>query len=123
MKTSNWQERCSLALGVWLFLSPWILRFFHWADMSTINFLAMGLAIAALAAAAVFMHRHAVWEDGVTLALGLWMVISPQAIGFSGNYLASANAALVGILLMWLALSELNRDIHEVSDDKSLPAH
>lgn len=123
MKTSEWQERCSLFLGVWLFLSPWMLRFFHWADMGTVNFLVMGVVVAALAMAALYMHMHALWEDGVTLALGLWLVISPQAIGFTDNFLASANAAIVGVFLMGLALSEINRDIHKDNGDKSATAH
>ena len=111
MYKEYWEEWGSFALGVWLFLSPWVLSFFHW-DMGTMNFLAMGLAIAALAGMALYMHLHAVWEDWVTLALGIWMIISPHVLGFSGHLAATADATLVGVFIVGLALFAMNRDIH-----------
>lgn len=120
MKSEHWQETGNLILGIWLFLSPWVFRFFHWADMDTMNFLVMGVAIAAIAVMAKYMH--ALWEDWVTLVLGAWMVFSPWILGFTHNTVAFVDAVIAGLFVVGIALSEIYRDMPRM-DDKSAGAH
>jgi len=120
MSKEYWEEWVSLGLGIWLFLSPWMLRFFQ-LDMDTINFLVMGVMIAIFACMALYMHMHALWEDWVTLILGMWMIISPHVLGFSHNFAAGLDATVVGIFLVGLALFAMNRDLHH--NDKGAWSH
>ncbi|CAB1367820.1 SPW repeat protein [Denitratisoma oestradiolicum] len=112
MKTQQhyWQETGTLIVGIWLFLSPWVFRFFHWADMDTMNFLVMGVAIAVVAVLAKYMH--ALWEDWVTLALGAWMILSPWILGFTDNPVAFVDAVIAGLFVVGIALSATYRDMH-----------
>ena len=110
MKKQYWQETGNLIVGIWLFLSPLIFRFFHWADMDTMNFLVMGVAIAAVAVLAKYMH--ALWEDWVTLILGVWMVISPWLMGFTDNKVAFVDAVIAGLFVVGIALSAAYRDMY-----------
>ncbi|MEN2982872.1 MAG: SPW repeat protein [Thermus sp.] len=45
------------------------------------------------------------WQDWVNLVLGVWLILSPWLLGFSGLTNATWNAILVGILVGALALS------------------
>lgn len=115
----HWQETGSLIVGVWLFMSPWIFRFFNWAEMDTVNFMVMGVAIATIAVLAMYMH--ALWEDWVTLALGGWMMISPWVLGFTDNAVAFVDAVVAGAFVVGIALSATYRDKHR--EDKGAGAH
>jgi|SRR5579871_3966374 uncharacterized membrane protein HdeD (DUF308 family) len=94
----------SLLLGVWLFLSPWILGFASetaagWnAWLSGI--VVAGLAIAALAA-------FAEWVEWINLAIGIWVVVSPWLVGFSANTTAAWVHYVVGVVVAALAAVRL----------------
>ncbi|BCP65887.1 SPW repeat protein [Thermus thermophilus] len=45
------------------------------------------------------------WQDWANLVLGLWLVLSPWILGFSGTSSATWNAVIVGLLVGLLALS------------------
>lgn len=40
------------------------------------------------------------WQDWVSWALGIWLCISPWALGFSGDPASTQNAVIVGFLLI-----------------------
>jgi len=39
------------------------------------------------------------WQDWASFALGLWLAVSPWALGYSHQHAATANAAFVGLAL------------------------
>jgi hypothetical protein len=47
------------------------------------------------------------WQDPVTALLGVWLVLSPWALGYQSNLTAMANAVIVGLLLVAAALGAI----------------
>lgn len=88
-----WPNWLTLALAVWLFISPWIMPAatagaWSW-DAWIVAILIGGLSIAALS-------QMTEWEDWGNLILGAWLFISPWLLGFNGA--AAWDAWIVGIL-------------------------
>jgi hypothetical protein len=99
--TERWQDSLNVVLGLWLIVSPWILGF---APETTAmwNAVLMGAVIALVALGAlVEFHK---WEEWADMAFGLWLVVSPWALGFAAT-LATAtwNFVVVGLLTIALA--------------------
>jgi hypothetical protein len=128
--TRRWQDWGNLVLAVWLFFSPWILRFTLGAAVGTApstpggtdaagavtpggaSFTSaawdawiLGVVVAIIAIAA--MVRAAPWQVWATLILGIWVFIAPWILSFT----ALANAAwdhwIVGALVFLVSLSAL----------------
>jgi hypothetical protein len=90
----------NVLLGAWLFISPWVLDYTA-ADDATANAWVIGGAIAVLAAiVAVTGVRSLAWSN---IALGVWLFVSPWALGFAGLQDASWNAWIVGVLAVIVA--------------------
>jgi hypothetical protein len=70
-------------------------------------FLVGGLLVAA-ALGAIFLPRA--WEEWTEVALGLWTIVSPWVLGFSGNGVARSNAVVIGIVVVALAVWTLATD-------------
>ncbi|HEY2254614.1 MAG TPA: SPW repeat protein [Variovorax sp.] len=47
------------------------------------------------------------WQDVINALLGVWVVLSPWALGFQGMTTATANAVLVGVALIAAALGAM----------------
>lgn len=39
------------------------------------------------------------WQEWASFALGLWLAVSPWLLGYSGDNVATANAAILGLAL------------------------
>lgn len=100
----RWRDGVMLVLGVWLFLSPWILGFAA-ALPAAWNAWIVGIVIAAVAAWAIV--RFAPWQDWVNGVLGAWLVIAPWVLGFGGLATAAWNHVIVGLLVLAFAAWEL----------------
>jgi SPW repeat len=103
----HWQDAINGLLGVWVMLSPWILGLQN-STVIVANAVAVGVLLIAAALGAIFVPRA--WEEWVEGALGLWLAVSPWALGFSTQYQATLNAAVAGIAIMALALWTLITD-------------
>lgn len=106
--TKRWQDGGNLLLGVWLFLSPWAMNYAAGMPLSAWNATLLGAAIVLLAAVAMYMPR--VWEEGINMALGVWLVISPWVLGFAAEKNVMMNAVISGILVAALATWAMLRD-------------
>lgn len=85
----------NLVLGMWLALSPWELG--HSGEtVPTANAVIVGVALVATALGAILVPRA--WEERTELALGLWLVVSPWALGFSADGRAMRAAVATGRL-------------------------
>jgi hypothetical protein len=107
---NHWQDWVNLALGVWLFLSPWILGFADFSgagpgQAASINAWIVGIIIAALSLAA--LQRTQPWEEWVNIIAGIWLFISPWVLGYAGLPAALWNALIVGALVFILAAWDL----------------
>ena len=68
----------------------------------------VGIIIALAALVALFQVMA--WEEWANVVLGVWLVISPWVLGFSGLGAAMWNAVIVGIVVAVLALWTLGTD-------------
>jgi hypothetical protein len=92
----------NLILGIIVFFSPW---FFHFATgTETTNSLVLGIVIVLLSIAA--LAAFAVWEEWLNLIAGLWLIVSPWALKFSGGTAMKVNV-VIGIIVAVLAAIEL----------------
>ena len=97
----HWQDWGNLVLGLWIFASPWILQLTTANNTVTWNLYIVGIAVAALAATALFAFQA--WEEWTNLVLGLWLLASPWILGFSSSTLLMWNAVVAGALVVVLA--------------------
>lgn len=102
----RWQDWVNLVLGIWLFLSPWILGFYSSMPRDSWNFFIVGIAFIVFAAFA--LNLHTLWEEWVNLVLGIWMIISPWALSYSANATARDDAVVVGVIVGVLAIWSLS---------------
>ncbi len=103
----HWQDPMNALLGIWVLLSPWALGFQD-MTMAMSNAVIIGLALIAAALGAIFVPRA--WEEWTEGALGLWLIASPWALGFSTHYQATLSMVVSGIAVTALALWTLMTD-------------
>lgn len=106
--TKRWQDGGNLLLGLWLFISPWVLKYIDGMPVSAWNATLLGAAIVVFSAVAVYMPR--VWEEGINMALGVWMIISPWVLQFAAEKNIMMNAVITGVLVTALAAWAILRD-------------
>ena len=97
----HWPDWVNLILGVWLLVSPFLLGFSAQGDAMW-NALIAGALIALVALGAMFKFH--ILGEGLNFLLGLWLVVSPWALGFSAFGTATWNHAIAGILVALFAV-------------------
>ncbi|MFQ5774833.1 MAG: SPW repeat protein [Kiloniellaceae bacterium] len=105
---NRWQDSTNLVLGVWLFVSPWVLQFIA-NERAMWNAFVLGVIIAVAAIAALVAFHE--WEEWADMAFGVWLIISPWVLGFgttmvgaeAGAFAATWNFVVVGVLTIALA--------------------
>ena len=117
MKKQHWQDSVNALLGVWVFLSPWLLQhaMAGAAMLSGVggtamwNFYIVGIAIAVFAVAAVLAFY--LWQEWGNLTLGAWLCLSPWLLDFGTSAALTWNAVIVGMLVFvlsgWVLIVEL----------------
>jgi SPW repeat len=93
----------NLILGAFLFLSPWIFHFSPGAE--SWNAWIGGGVIAVISIAA--LTAFAEWEEWLNLIVGLWVLVSPWALKFSGNTHAMRTDVIIGVIVAAIAAIEL----------------
>lgn len=108
--THSWQDSLSLILGLWLFVSPWVLDFSA-VEIAMWNAVIVGLVIAMMALMTLVEFHD--WEEWADMIVGAWLVISPWLLGFTDPEgvvaagTATWNTVIVGVLVLGLALWSL----------------
>lgn len=90
------------ALGVFLFVSPWLFSLTHGTARAEL----IASSIAIMAISAVALIAFAEWEEWLNLLLGVWLIVAPWVLGFthtSGMHVSVG----VGLIVAYLALLEL----------------
>ncbi|HEX7327533.1 MAG TPA: SPW repeat protein [Casimicrobiaceae bacterium] len=110
-RQQRWQDWINLLLGIWLFISPWVVGFEGTQMAASWNAWILGVAIVVFSAIAVSMPQ--VWEEIINLLLGIWMVISSWVIGATSRPVET-NAVIVGLLVILFAIlaMAMSRDAH-----------
>lgn len=103
----RWQDQVILLLGLWLFLSPWVLGYASGSPVA----LNANIAGALIALLALFdLYKTYAWAVIVNLLAGLWVAVSPWVDAVGDRSFMMANNVLVGAAVVILALWELNSD-------------
>ena len=103
----HWQDSVNVVLGACLVLSPWVAGFYG-DTVATANAVVIGLALVTGALGAMLVPRA--WEEWTEAVLGLWLIVSPWALGFSTHADARRAAIVTGIAIVVLALWTLATD-------------
>jgi hypothetical protein len=104
---TNWQDWTSFALGLWLAMSPWLLGYAQ-EEAATANAAFVGLVLALGSHFEVSFDEVA--AEWFNLAFGLWLVLAPFVLAFSGRPEVTANSIVVGAVVAALACSALSLD-------------
>ena len=91
-----------LVLGGFVALSPWLFAFRY--EAARLESVASGVLIVAISIAALIAFAD--WEEWAALALGLWLIASPWALGFPVAAAMKIHIG-VGLVLVYLAGLEL----------------
>jgi uncharacterized protein YbjQ (UPF0145 family) len=92
-----------VAAGVWLLISPFILGF-SGGGAATINnvILGIGIGVLALIVAVARPAAESAWGNALVWIVGLagiWVIISPFALGFANGGVANWNNVILGIIV------------------------
>jgi len=96
-------------LGLWMLVSPRVLGFagIHPGIQSRAiwNAWLVGAVIMLVTVGSRFVVEiWRPWQDGTNAALGLWLMVSPWALGFAAHMTARTNSVVVGFVVAVLAL-------------------
>lgn len=103
----HWQDAVNAVIGAALALSPWAIGYMS-ETAAMANAIVIGLALVAAALGAILVPRA--WEEWTEGALGLWMIVSPWVLGFSGHVDARNAAVVAGVVIAALAIWTLATD-------------
>jgi SPW repeat len=119
---NRWQDWANVVLAVWLFISPWVLRFGAGTQVAAAgavngpsvevshaawNAWVIGVIVFLVALSAIGSWE--IWQEWWCLVLGAWIFAAPWALGFVGLPRASWDHWLVGAAIFLLALWGLSR--------------
>lgn len=93
----HWEDWVSLVLGLWLFVSPWVLQYRETTaaqNAFVVGFLLIATEVIALA-------TFLVWEEWFSVIFGAWLVISPWVL--RAALVPTVNFVIVGLLVLALA--------------------
>lgn len=106
-RNDQWQDIINLILGIWLFVSPWVLGY-STAGTAAWNAWIIGVVVFVLSATSLAAFRQ--WEEWINVVLGIWLIVSPWVLTFSTLRNAAANQVIVGIIVgllaLWCAVAE-----------------
>jgi hypothetical protein len=102
MTPKRWQDWTNAVLGLWMLASPSLLGFAVVGSPAMRAAWILGLAIVAFAGIAVYMPKA--WEEAINIILGICLLVSPWALGYSDQVRPTTNAVIVGLLVTALAV-------------------
>jgi hypothetical protein len=103
---TRWQDWVTALVGIWLFISPWVLSTTGSTDVAS-NAWIIGAAIFVVALIALGTPNNPTAE-WINVVLGVWLFISPWVLGYTGVKDGSWNAWIFGVVTVILALWALS---------------
>jgi hypothetical protein len=92
----------SLMAGIFLFASPWL--FVFTSENARIDIWVTSALVAGTSIIAIVMFSN--WEEWLNLLLGLWLIVSPWALGFTHTKAMHISIG-AGIVVTFMAALEL----------------
>ncbi len=102
MKEQRWQDYTNILLGAWLVLTP-LFGIGAIGDVAAINSYLIGAAVVIFAYVAIVSPQ--IWEEYTNMALGLWLIAAPFALGFTNLVGPTYNQIIAGLLITGVALA------------------
>lgn len=117
----TWEDWCGMLLGALIVVSPWfpIYEEAVTAGHQTLilNTVVIGLVVFCLSQLEYVALQR--WQEVITLLVGLWLVVSPYVLGYSGaGFLRVFHTSLGGLVVL-LGVLQLWQD-WGVSDEDML---
>lgn len=113
MKKVQFENWLSLLLGVWFFMTPWLVTHnLSEAQTSLINWNAWLVGAAVIISASLALQSLKPWEEWANLILGVWLILSPWILGYAAEKGLLWNSIIVGLaitVLSGLALPEAQK--------------
>lgn len=98
---NDWQDVTILLIGIWLFISPFVLQFVTSNPAAAIVSFLIGVLITMFAMTGLSTHQ--LWEEWVNLVLAAFMIALPWILGFS-KPIVMWNVILAGGLIAIFAI-------------------
>jgi len=111
-KTEAFVDTVNLALGVFLFVSPWILGFTSELARHTSWMAGAAIGIVAILSIGDLFESISIpdffeTEEWINLAIGLWLAVCPWVIGMYDDTTATEVHLMVGLAVATIAAVEL----------------
>ncbi|UXN66563.1 SPW repeat protein (plasmid) [Phyllobacterium sp. A18/5-2] len=101
----HWQNILVAMIGVWLVASPWLLDYSSpntvGRDIALKNFTIVGIALFFIGFMAIANHR--LWQEWLDVAVAVWLIISPWALGLQAMPTAMWNAIICGLAVIGIS--------------------
>lgn len=107
LSSKRWQDQVILLLGLWLFISPWVLGYLSGTPVS-LNASISGALIALMAA--FDLYKSYAWAVLVSLLAGVWIAVPPWVPALADRDAMMFSNVIAGIAVAVLALWELRSD-------------
>ena len=111
MKQQHWQDYVVGIIGLYVFLTPWIIPYFFPATemAGSVEYTHIGLGFLLMVTASASLLDGKTWEEMLNLFIGICMVASPWIAQFSGSTL-TWNIAACGVAVVLLSGTALLGD-------------
>jgi hypothetical protein len=112
-KLDHMQDWIDVALGIWLCVSPWVLSFPDDIKLAAWIVIAVGAVVILVSTAAVAFPDPI--EEWSNIVLGVALMVSPWALGYSDHQVATASTFVSGLLITGFATWALEHMTHLLS--------
>jgi hypothetical protein len=102
--TKHLQDWINLVLAACLFIAPWVLGYTEEPMAAWTSFIS-AIVVGGVALAAIVAFTE--WEEWLSFALGIWVVLAPWVLGFTGVTLAVWTHVILGVLVAAIAAWEI----------------
>ncbi len=104
----HWINWATFALGIWVFISPWLIDLPEDVPTAWSNFHVTGAGLIVLAARGLYLPQG--WVQMATAAFGIWLAISPWMLEYSEHLPQTVHSiALGGVALLFAVLGMLKQ--------------
>jgi len=116
----------TLATGLWLVIAPTVLGYMNYAPRARSNDLILGVLIASMGATRVFGNyrsgRLNQLISGLNVLPGIWLIIAPFVLSYSGLMRPTRNDIITGIAVIAFALWSSVSGRHDAEDREARTA-
>jgi len=115
----TWEDWCGMLLGALIVVSPWFPLLeeapIAGQPLVILNTVAVGLVVFGLAQLEYVALQR--WEEVTTILVGLWLIVSPYVLGYSGEGFLRLYHSSLGVVVVLLGVLQLWQDWEQSDQD------